>query len=99
MLRTLLDMGLTIRQQQTAQSAQQPLAGKVFLFTGSLAALSRTEAKARVKELGGQVASSVSKKVTHVVGGEKPGSKLKKAQELGLRVLSEEEFATLLQTS
>ena len=60
--------------------------------------MSRDEAKVRVKELGGKVASQASKKVTHVVAGEKPGSKLKKAQELGIKILTEKEFTELLGT-
>ena len=68
----------------------------VFLFTGSLAEMSRGEAKARVKGMGGQVASALSQKVTHLVCGEKPGSKLGKARELGLAILSEEDFKMLL---
>ncbi|KPK24148.1 MAG: hypothetical protein AMJ61_14200, partial [Desulfobacterales bacterium SG8_35_2] len=75
---------------------KSPFAGWVFLFTGSLAAMSRDEAKLRVKERGGKVASQISKKVTHVVVGDKPGSKLKKAQELGVKILTEEDFANLL---
>jgi DNA ligase (NAD+) len=78
------------------EQGEQPLAGLVFLFTGSLAAMSRDEAKVRVKERGGKVASQVSKKVTHVVVGEKPGGKLKKAQELGLKLLAEKDFLNLL---
>ncbi len=57
---------------------------------------SRSEAKSRVKELDGQVVSSVSKKVTHVVCGEKAGSKKKKAEELGLNIISEKEFSDLI---
>jgi len=78
------------------ESGDQPLQGKVILFTGSLSLFSRSEAKARVKAMGGQVSSSMSKKVTHLVCGEKPGSKLKKAQELGITILDEEHFAALL---
>ena len=73
-----------------------PLAGRVFLFTGSLKSFSRSEAKVRVKELGGHVASSISKKVTHVVCGQKPGSKARKALEMGLEIFSEEEFELVL---
>jgi len=72
------------------------LSGAVFLFTGSLDSMSRSEAKVRVKELGGKVASQVSKKVTHVVAGDKPGSKLTKARELDLIILDEREFENLL---
>ena len=72
------------------------LTGSVFVFTGTLHLFSRSEAKSRVKELGGHVVSSASKKVTHVVCGEKAGSKKKKAEELGSNVLSEKEFSDLI---
>ncbi len=72
------------------------LSGEVFLFTGSLKQLSRTEAKKLVKDNGGQIASGVTKKLTCLVVGEKPGSKLKKAQDMGKKVLTEEEFLLLL---
>lgn len=78
------------------QSEALPLADKVFVFTGTLLSLSRNEAKARVKELGGQVTSSIGQKVTHVVCGDKAGSKLAKARELGLVILSEAEFHQLI---
>lgn len=71
-------------------------AGCVFVFTGTLTTVSRNEAKARVKEAGGKVASSIGKKVTHVVAGEKAGSKLKKAEELGIPVLNEDDFTRML---
>jgi DNA ligase (NAD+) len=77
-------------------TGDRPLAGRVFLFTGTLAGMSRSEAKARVKGLGGQVASVLSQKVTDLVCGEKPGSKLAKARELGLAILTEEDFKMLL---
>jgi len=95
MLSHLMAFGLTIVSAPKA-SGRSPLAGSVFLFTGSLAAMSRDEAKLRVKERGGKVASQISRKVTHVVAGDKPGSKLKKARELGLKILTEENFADLL---
>lgn len=95
MLTTLQDLGLTIAVA-TASRHGLPLAGTIFLFTGSLSHFSRSEAKARVKELGGQVASAMSSKVTHLVCGDKPGSKLAKARELGIRILDEQEFERLL---
>ena len=76
--------------------AETPFAGLIFLFTGSLVSMSRDEAKVRIKERGGKVASQVSKKVTHVVVGDKPGSKFKKARELGLKILTEKNFTDLL---
>jgi DNA ligase (NAD+) len=89
---------LRVRPQEEKQEAGRGgvLAGSVFLFTGGLARLSRHEAKARIKELGGQVASGISRKVTHVVLGENPGSKLSKARELGVPVITEDEFLQLI---
>jgi DNA ligase (NAD+) len=95
MLSRLMGFGFTIVSIPKSPG-ESPFAGWVFLFTGSLAAMSRDEAKVRVKERGGKVASQVSKKVSHVVVGDKPGSKLKKAQELELKILSEKNFVDLL---
>ncbi len=78
------------------EEEQRLLSGEVLLFTGTLKKLSRTEAKKLVKDHGGQVASGITKKLTCLVVGEKPGSKLKKAQEKGKRILSEDEFLALL---
>lgn len=72
------------------------LSGKRFLFTGSLESLSRSEAKKLVKENGGEIATSVNAKLTHVVVGSKPGSKLEKARQLEKEILSEKDFLALL---
>ncbi|MCD6389159.1 MAG: NAD-dependent DNA ligase LigA [Desulfobulbaceae bacterium] len=96
MLRRLFDIGLHFTTSDSGRK-QQPLAGKNFLFTGRLPGFSRNEAKARVRELGGQVASSLSKKVTHLVAGEKAGGKLKKARDMELIILNEEEFKGLIE--
>ena len=96
MLRHLFEIGLHFTTSDSGRK-QQPLAGKNFLFTGRLAGFSRNEAKARVRELGGQVASSLSKKVTHLVAGEKAGGKLKKARDMELIILNEEEFKGLIE--
>jgi DNA ligase (NAD+) len=80
----------------TTDNETQPLSGYVILFTGGLESLSRDEAKKLVKELGGQVATSVTRKTTHIVAGGKAGSKLKKAAESGKEILSEEEFLALV---
>ena len=88
---------LGVRPQVARQEEEQRLlSGEVLLFTGTLKKLSRTEAKKLVKDHGGQVASGITKKLTCLVVGEKPGSKLKKAQEKGKRILSEDEFLALL---
>jgi DNA ligase (NAD+) len=73
-----------------------PLAGQAFLFTGTLAGMSRREAQERVKALGATLLSGVSASLHVLVAGEKPGSKLKKAQELGITVLDEGQFRALL---
>jgi DNA ligase (NAD+) len=69
-----------------------PIAGKTIVFTGTLAGMTRHEAKARAEELGAKVTGSVSRSTDFVVAGEESGSKLKKAEELGVRILSEPEW-------
>jgi DNA ligase (NAD+) len=73
-----------------------PLGGKVFVFTGGLASFTREEAGRLVEQLGGQVHSELTKKATHVVVGDSPGSKLAKAQKLGLAILTEADFLKLI---
>jgi DNA ligase (NAD+) len=72
------------------------LAGKTFLFTGTLKTFGRDEARNLVESLGGMTVSSVSKKVDFVVVGEDPGSKSDKAKELGIKILTEEEFKKMI---
>jgi len=93
MLDQLLELGLVI---QPPEIGTQPLDGEVFLFTGSLRTMSRNEAKQLVKEMGGQVVSAISKRVTRLVAGEKGGSKLKKAADLGIPIIEEQEFLQLV---
>ena len=95
MISRLLYFGFTFASAAKSPR-EKPFAGLVFLFTGSLDAMSRDEAKVRVKERGGKVASQINKKVTHVVVGDKPGSKLKKARELKLNILNQKDFTDLL---
>jgi DNA ligase (NAD+) len=73
-----------------------PLAGKVIVLTGTLESMTRDEAKDRIQALGGKVTGSVSKKTDFVIYGEKAGSKLKKAQDLEVETLDEEQFYALL---
>jgi DNA ligase (NAD+) len=76
--------------------ANQPLAGKSFVLTGTLDSLSRDEAADQLRALGAKVAGSVSKKTNYVVAGRDPGSKLDKARELGVKVLDEAGLQALL---
>ncbi|MBU0730322.1 MAG: NAD-dependent DNA ligase LigA [Proteobacteria bacterium] len=96
MIAKLFNHGLILNSPNIFLKQNLPLSGKVFLFTGSLNSFSRSEAKARVKSLGGQIASSINKKVTHVVAGEKPGSKIQKAQDLNLTIIDENEFLSYI---
>jgi DNA ligase (NAD+) len=72
------------------------LEGKSFVLTGTLPVLSRDEAKQMIRRAGGNVSSSVSSKTDFLLAGDKAGSKLKKAEELGVRVISEEEFKEMI---
>jgi len=74
-------------------------AGKTFVLTGTLTKFTRNEAEERIEQLGGKAASSVSKKTSFVVAGENAGSKLTKANDLGIRVLTEDEFLEMLKES
>ncbi len=79
-------------EQRSEQATDLPLSGTTWVFTGRLERWTRLTAEERVKSLGGSIGDSVTKKTTHVVVGEEPGSKVKRAQQLGVPILSEEEF-------
>ncbi len=81
-----------LKVQKVVAPAKGPLTGQTVVVTGTLPTLSREEAEARVRRAGGKVASSVSAKTSFVVAGENPGSKLAKAQSLGVPVITEAEF-------
>jgi DNA ligase (NAD+) len=74
-----------------------PLAGKTLVLTGTLATMTRRAAEEAIRRLGGKTSSSVSRRTDYVVVGQDPGSKYQKAQELGVPILTEEEFIQFLQ--
>lgn len=89
-----LEAELTIEDAQ-AVANDSPIAGKTLVFTGTLTRMTRSEAKARAESLGAKVSGSVSAKTDYLVAGEAAGSKRKKAQELGVTILSEDEWLEL----
>jgi len=88
--------GLNCKAGAKKQEDGLGLAGKTFVLTGALAKYSRPEAEEFIRKLGGQTVSAVSKKTSFVVAGGDPGSKLKKARELGIPVLNEDEFNKMI---
>ena len=94
-LRRLQELGLNPKGEQGA-TADAPFAGKTFVITGTLTSMGRDEAGAKVRALGGNVATSVSSKTHYLVCGADAGSKLTKARELGVPVLEEGAFLALL---
>ena len=91
----LLAAGVKPRARARAAAENLPLSGMTVVVTGTLEHFSRAEAEQRIRDLGGQAAGSVSKKTSLVVAGEKAGSKLDKAQALGVRVIGEAEFMAI----
>lgn len=87
---------ITINSGQESKVINQKFSGKTFVLTGTLSGLGRDEAKEKIRNLGGNVSSSVSKETDYVVAGENPGSKYEKALKLEVKILSETEFQNLL---
>ncbi len=83
---------------QAKAEAELPLAGQTFVLTGTLSGLTRQEAKAKIKELGGRVSSAVSAKTDYLVAGANPGSKYVKAKKLGVKIIGEKEFNKITNT-
>ena len=91
----LKEAGVNMQAEQKGED--QRFAGKTFVLTGTLDRFTRAEATKMIEDRGGKAAGSVSKKTTYVVAGEAAGSKLRKAQELGIPVLTQEEFLALME--
>ena len=96
LIKELAAAGLKMDAPMTAASAPGPLSGKTFVLTGTLPTMTREEATEAIQSLGGKVTGSVSKKTDHVVAGADPGSKLAKAETLGISVLDEAAFRKLV---
>ncbi len=91
-----LEVELDIQPFEMPTNLNSPVAGKIVVFTGALSKITRAEAKAKAESLGAKVSGSVSKKTDYVIAGEDAGSKLKKANELGVKTLSEDEWLSLI---
>ena len=90
-------LGFTL--ENNAAEKTNELVGKTFVLTGTLSSMTRDEAGEKIKQMGGKVSSSVSKKTSYVVAGENPGSKLDKAQNLGVIILNEDEFNKMIKVN
>ena len=98
LIEDLRKLGLRFAQEGPPPG-EGPLAGKAFVLTGTLPTLTREQATERIVAAGGRVTSSVSKKTDYVVAGDSPGSKLEKAERLGVAVLDEAGLLGLLDGS
>ena len=95
LIRRLREAGVDMQSRETV--VDRRFSGMTFVLTGTLTTMGRDAAKAAIEQRGGKAASSVSKKTTLVVAGENAGSKLDKAQELGIRIIDEQEFLSMIQ--
>jgi len=99
LLARLKELGIDPRSERPVASpvaARSPIAGKTFVLTGTLPTLARDEASKLIRDAGGSTSSSVSKNTDYVLAGEEAGSKLEKAQKLGVKVIDEREFLEML---
>jgi DNA ligase (NAD+) len=94
-IKLLLSHGVEPKAPKKKMSGH-PFSGKIFVLTGALAQYSRSEAAALIKERGGHVSASVSKNTDYVLAGKEAGSKYRKAEQLGIQILSEEQFKKML---
>ena len=96
LINKLKEIGLNLSYKEPRRAGGLPLSGQTFVLTGTLSSLTRDEAKEIIEKRGGTVSSSVSGKTTYLVVGESPGSKLDKAQKLGIQILNEKEFLKMV---
>jgi len=96
-LEKLKRAGVEIRIQRSRATSYK-LKDKIFVLTGSLDAMAREQAKEKIRLLGGEVSESISKNTDYIVVGEEPGEKLRKAKELGVKIINEQEFLRILKS-
>ena len=96
LLKKIKTLGVKMEIKEKLRKKDNKFEGMTFVLTGELASFTRDEAKDIIRNKGGDVSSSVSKKTNYVVAGENPGSKFDKAKELGVKIISEEEFKKLI---
>ena len=94
MIDNLKEKGVNMKSLKEVKDNR--FAGKTFVLTGTLPTLTRNEASAIIEDFGGKTSSSVSKKTDYVLAGEEAGSKLDKANKLGVTVISEQEFMEMI---
>lgn len=96
LINDLTELGLNMNYQSSAKNTSSSFMGKTFVLTGTLTGFSRNEAAKIIEDLGGKVSSSVSKNTDFILAGSEAGSKLTKGQELGIKILSEDEFVKMM---
>ncbi len=92
----ILEKGLEIKAHEKSETNKNLFAGKIFVLTGKLSGMTRAEAKKKIEAMGGKTTGSVSRKTDYLITGESAGSKLQKAKELGVEILDEKTFQSLL---
>ncbi|MBR0417526.1 MAG: NAD-dependent DNA ligase LigA, partial [Firmicutes bacterium] len=91
-IRRLAEAGVNMKSKAASKKVDDRFAGKTFVLTGTLPSMTRDEASAVIESFGGKTSSSVSKKTDYVLAGEAAGSKLTKAQDLGVTIIDEDTF-------
>ena len=97
LIRKLDEAGVKL-ETKGLEPKSQKFQGKIFVLTGSLESMSRDRAKEKIRSLGGEISESVSKNTNYVVAGAEPGSKLEKAQKLGVKAITEKEFLKMIES-
>ena len=95
LIERLRNAGVNMENEST-ENIDERFSGKTFVLTGTLSKFSRNEASELIEKFGGKTSSSVSKKTSYVLAGEEAGSKLTKAEELGVTIITEDEFLDMI---